>query len=209
MHRHLLFAMLACGVIPAMASPVTYMVSVNTSPLQGITGSLDFNFDPGPLVSQAASVQILNFATNGMVAGSPSVTGDASGALPGTLTLDNGSGFNDYFQSFTYGSTLSFNVSLYGPALSSPNGTSSSGSTFAFSLFSDQAGTVPALTTDTTNGFAYLVNVNVDGSTAVTNNIVSAATVPEPASGPLAGLWLLLSIGLGRFKGKHQRWHRS
>jgi len=44
-------------------------------------------------------------------------TGDASG----TLTFDNGTGFNDYFDGFTFVTTSSFQVSLYGPALSSPN----------------------------------------------------------------------------------------
>ena len=85
------------------------------------------------------------------------------------LTFDNGTGFNDYFEGFTFGSTLSFQVSLYGPAFSSPDGTSTSGSTFAFSMFSDPAGTMPALTTDTTDGFAFTVDVNLDGTTTVTN----------------------------------------
>ena len=122
--------------------------------ISGTAGSLDFNFNPGPLVTQSASLQILNFTSDGTLAGSPALTGDVAGALPATLTFDNGTGFNDYFEGFTYGSTLSFHVSLYGPALSSPDGMSTSGSTFAFSMFSDAAGTIPALTTDTTEGFA-------------------------------------------------------
>jgi hypothetical protein len=40
--------------------------------------------------------------------------------------------------------------SLYGPALSAPDADLyNSGSTFAFSMFSDDAGTVPALTENT------------------------------------------------------------
>jgi len=127
------------------------------------------NFNPGPLVTQSASLQILNFTSDGTLAGSPTLTGDVAGALPATLTFDNGTGLNDYFEGFTYGSTLSFQVSLYGPALSSPDGTSTSGSTFAFSMFSDAAGTIPALTTDTIDGFAFTVDVNLDGTTTVTN----------------------------------------
>jgi hypothetical protein len=118
-----------------------------------------------------------------------------SGALPATLTYDNGTQYNDFFEDFTYGTTLSFEVSLYGPALSSPDGTSTSGSIFAFSMFSDPAGTVPALTTDTTDGFAATVNVNLDGTTTSTDpstetSIVSSATTPEPSS------LLLLATGL-------------
>ena len=48
-------------------------------------------------------------------------------------------------------------------ALSTPDGVSTSGSAFAFSMFSDPAGTIPALTTDTTDGFALTVGVNLDG----------------------------------------------
>src|SRR5580704_14474617 len=74
----------------AMANVITYDVTVNTSSISGTTGSLDFNFNPGSLVTQSASLQILSFTSNGTLAGSPELTGDASGALPGTLTFDNG-----------------------------------------------------------------------------------------------------------------------
>ena len=40
---------------------------------------------------------------------------------------------------------------------------------FAFSMFSDIAGIVPALTTDTAEGLTFIVNVNPDGSTTVTD----------------------------------------
>src|SRR5271166_2994166 len=153
----------------AAAAPISYDVTVDSSSISGTAGSLDFEFNPGPLVTQAASLQILDFASDGILAGSPMLTGDVSGALPATLTFDNGTGFNDYFESFAFGSTLSFQVSLYGPVLSTPDGTSTSGSTFAFSMFSDATGTTPVLTANTTEGFAFTVDVNLDGTTTVTN----------------------------------------
>jgi hypothetical protein len=160
---------------------------------------LDFNFNPGPLVTQAASLQILSFSSDGTLAGSPTLTGDVSGALPATLTFDNGTGFNDYFEGFTFGSTLSFDVSLFGPALSSPDGVSTSGSTFAFSMFSDAAGTIPVLTTDTTNGFAFEVNVNLDGTTTATTFLPTTG-VPEPGTGSfaLAGIFIAVAASLVR-----------
>src|SRR5271165_585454 len=188
-----------CFVSVASAGPITYGVTVDTSSIFSTAGSLDFNFNPGPLVTQAASLQILSFSGNGSLAGGPSLTGDVSGALPATVTFDNGSGFNDYFEGFTYGSTLAFHVYLYGPALCCPDGTSTSGSTFAFSMFSDSVGTIPVLTSDTIDGFAFTVDVNLDGTTTVTNfspvtSINPVSAVPEPGGVVLLGT-AIASVG--------------
>ena len=185
----------------AQADVITYMITVNTASQLGDAGSLDLQFNPGGLLSQAADLSILNFSTDGSLGG-PVLTGDASGALPGTVLFDNGSSFNDYFTGFTYGTTLTFDVLLSGPALSSPDGVSTSGSTFAFSMFSDAAGSVPVLTTDTTDGFAVTVNVNLDGSTTLTNSSAETAisVVPEPATLPLFSIALAALAGFARFR---------
>lgn len=193
----LFIASLLCFASMASAAPITYDVTVVTSSISGTSGSFDFNFNPGPLVTQAASLQILSFASNGTPAGSPTLTGDVSGALPATLTFDNGTAFNDYFEGFTFGSTLSFQVSLYGPALSSPDGTSTSGSAFAFSMFSNAAGTIPVLTTDTTDGFAFTVDVNLDGTTTVANFSAQTTVVPETGAIPEPGTLPLMAVGIG------------
>jgi MYXO-CTERM domain-containing protein len=196
------------STVPVALADITYDVTVDTSSISGTAGSLDFNFNPGPLVTQTADAQILSFASDGLLVSCAAniqgfcPTGDVSGTLPGTVTLDNGTGFNDYFDNFTFGSTLSFAVDLYGPAVDSPDGVSTSGSTFALSMFSDAAGTIPALTTDTTDGFAATIDVNLDGSTTVNNystetGIVIATPVtatPEPSGlGPAATLLVLLA----------------
>ena len=136
------------------------------------------------------------FASDGTLAGSPALTGDVTGALPATLTFDDGTGFNDYFEGFTYGSTLSFEVSLFGPALNSPDGTSTSGSTFAFSMFSDAAGTIPIFTTNTTEGFAFIIDVNLDGTTTVTNFSAQTTVVPITGAIPEPSTLALLGIGV-------------
>ncbi|HEY1686598.1 MAG TPA: NF038129 family PEP-CTERM protein [Tepidisphaeraceae bacterium] len=179
----------------SLASADIYDVTVDTSSISGTAGSLDFNFNPGPLVSQFASLQLLNFTSDGTLAGAcPCGTGDVSGQLPATVTLDNGTGFNDYFDGFTFGTTLSFDMSLYGPALSTPDGISTSGSTFAFSMFYDTAGTIPALTTDTTDGFAFTVDVNLDGSTTVTNYSAQTIVAPQTIATPEPNLSLVTTV---------------
>jgi hypothetical protein len=199
--RLILFAalfLMAAG--SASADSVTYLVTVDTGSIAGTSGLLDFQFNPGQLGTQSANLQIQAFTSDGTL-GSATLTGDVSGTLPGTVAFDNGGFFNDYFTGFTYGATISFLLNFSGPAIASPDGTSLSGSSFAFSMFSDPAGTLPTLTTDLVNGFAVIADINLDSSTTINNasaqtNVTLFAAVPEPATilllGPaLAALALL------------------
>jgi hypothetical protein len=170
---------------PALCNTID-LITVNTSSVLGDAGSLDFQFDPGPLLSEPATLQILSFASNGTLSPPAFPTGDVTGTLPGTLSFDNLTAFNDYFEDFRYGSTLSFEVSISSAA----GGTS--GSAFGFSMFSDAAGTIPALTTDTTNGFAAIIGVNTDGSTTVTDFSMQTAVTPATGSAPEPGGMALL-----------------
>jgi hypothetical protein len=184
----LLFGSLAGA---ARATPLTYHVDVNTAALSGQVGNLDFQFNPGDSSAEAATATITSFqTTGGILAPSASLTGNATGSLPGTVTLTNGTVYNDAFQGVTYGTSLGFDVTLSGAALDQPGGTV--GSSFALSLFNDK-GDTPLLTTDL-SGSVLTVDLNADGTTSVkrfsqspTNsafaadaNLVSAA--PEPSS---------------------------
>ncbi len=196
MRLSLFVAATLCAGSLASAGAITYVVTVNTSTISGTAGSLDFNFGPGAS-SQLASLQILNFASDGTLAGNcPCGIGDVSGQLPATLTFDNGTAFNDYFDQFMFGSTISFDVSLFGPALSAPDGVSTSGSAFTFSMFFDPGGTFPVLTTDTTNGVAVEIAVNLDGTTTVTNLTEGAAFVNAESSAPEPGSFILVGMAL-------------
>ena len=175
----LLVLFLASLASRAHAASVTYSVAVNTASLAGTTGSLDFNFEPGPFGSRPATLQIRRFGGDGSPSGSATLTGDAGGLLPSDLQFDNGTGYNDYFQAFTFGSFLSFDIMLSGAALDSAIG-NNSGSTFAFSIFSDTDGTMPALTSNMIDGYAITVDINSDGSTTLRNYTQSPTSVtPE------------------------------
>lgn len=212
-------AILFTGLILGSAGSVfadEYQVTVNTSSLDGTTGSIDLQFDPGPLITQLADLMILDFTTDGALGDCSSnvqgfcPTGDVTGALPGALTFDNLTAFNDYFDDFTYGTTLSFDVDLYGPAITSPDGTSTSGSTFTFSMFSDPGGTLPTLTTDAAFGVATQINVNLDGSTSVINNSIQATVTPAssftgvPESNGVLELLAVALLVLGWYWWKRQ-----
>ena len=192
--------MLICAAGAITATPVSYSVAIDTSSISGTQGSVDLNFNPGPLGAQLALAQVTNFTTDGTFEDDcPCATGNVSGTLPGTLVLNNGSGFNDYFDGFAFGSTLFYNVTLLGPALSSPDGISKSGSTFAFSLFSDAAGTMPTLTSDSTDGLAFVIDVDTTGTTTISNFskqtlITTGSVAPEPST---AGFLVSASVMTG------------
>jgi hypothetical protein len=181
----------------AAAAHADTLVSIveNTSSINGTSGSLDFQFNPGPLVTQGATVKILGF-TGGSLLGAASTTSSVSGGpLPATVTIANTGAFNDYFQDFHYGNAISFTLDFGGPAVTTPNGLSTSTSLFTFSTFSDAAGIVPVLTADP-NGTAATVTVNLNGTLTAAAVSPDVQILPEPGS-----LWLL-SGALAIFGGR-------
>jgi hypothetical protein len=178
------------GSEPAHAD-LSFQVSADTSSLSDQSGFLDFQFNPGDSTALTATAMVTNFSyIGGSLAPSAILTGDATGSLPGTLTLDNGTSFNVVFQGFTFGSGVSFTVTLSGLAISNPSGTV--GSDFAFSLYAAD-GATPLLTTDP-NGSLVTIELNADGTTSAltfpqspTNStpagsVVALNMVPEPST---------------------------
>jgi hypothetical protein len=203
-------ALLPAG--PLFAGPIAYLVTVNTSAISGTSGFLDFGFAPG-FDSQSAFATISSFVPGGSLSGSPVPSGGVSGVLPGTITIDNSTAFNDYFQGFDFGTTIQFLLSFGGPAITSPDGTSS-GSTFGFGMFQDSGGTIPLLTTDPF-GNTFTVDVNSDGSTTPTTFPADAfgappvatleSAAPEPAPCALLALGLAVLFARGAVSKKKTR----
>ena len=192
---------LAAMVVLAMpaSAAVSYVVTVDSSSVSGTSGFLDFQFNPGNGSSQPATAAISGF-TGGTFSGSPSVTGDGdvSGTLPGTLTMDNGTALNEYFQGFTFpATTFSFLLTLSGPALDTPNGIATAGSTFGLGLY--DSGQDPILTDQGANtGFAGQVDILLNGTTAATAfpNGTQPTVVTFQVQTPEPGSMLLVVAGL-------------
>jgi hypothetical protein len=187
----------------ARAGTVTslWTVSVDTTSLTGTTGAVEFSFIPGNLTASPASATVSGFTTDGTLVPPPVVTGDETGTLPGPVVLMNDQTFNDYFESFTYKSKMSFFVTL---AASAPS-TIPIDTTFSFFLF-DQNGN-PISNSNSPSGEAFDLNIN--GLTGVATlvpyypppPIVILQGVPEPSSVLLLGLGAAAVVGLGRLRG--------
>jgi hypothetical protein len=162
----------------------SFTITVNTTSLQGTSGYLDLQFNPGNTPFDAASATITGFTTDGTLTTLLPIVGDVSGALPGQVVISNTQVLNEYTQGITYGSFFDVFVDLTIPTVS---GTATGGSSFTLdaedSSFNSLLGSFPA------------VEIDLDATTglpSITNNSDGAASVvltPEPDS-----LWLM---GLG------------
>jgi hypothetical protein len=147
----------------AMAAPAEYVVTVDTSAVNGTSGFLHLQFNGGRPPYLPAKVQIVNFQTTGGAPGAlNSTSGDVTGALPNSVALGNSAPLNELFQAVTFGTKLSFTVILSGPAVDSPNRASASGSTFGVSLYDSSE--KPILTIDP-SGVAGQIHINANGTT--------------------------------------------
>ena len=170
-----------------------FLFTMNTSSISGDAGSLDFSLSPGAGSDQSLTVTVYKFA-GGSYGGSISQDGNATGG-PVTsgsslkLLANSASQLNDDFETFDYGNSLSFMVSLSGSALTAPNGLGTSPYEFDLFTYSDAAGSDPALTKDP-NGISGVIDISPEGvvSAVGVSPDVTIASVPEPAS-----LWLFAS----------------
>lgn len=182
----LVVAVIMFAATSAFAS-YSYDFDVNTSSVSGQTGYIELQFNPG-LSSGAANAVVTNFTSDAALSGAPIITGDATGALPSTVALNNTTAWNDYFQAVTFGNTVRYSLNLSGAA----------GNSFALSFYGAD-GTTPLLTNDLTYGYAATVDLNSNG--AVVNNLsnqVSVAQTPVPAAAWLLGSGLTAMFGIRR-----------
>jgi hypothetical protein len=208
MNKSHLITFLAAVVLGAMcpstaAANTVLLITVDTSSLSGQNGYLDLQFEPDPLGSNPATATVTDFAANGIL-GAATPTGDVTGTLPGALTFDNQTVFNDYWQEITFGSMASFTLALAGPT---PQG----GGPSAFNIAFYASDTYTPLLTVSPDGESAQIVLNPDGTTTIATFAASTepgsvpavtvnyqSSVPEPASFGLAGLSLAAVLVLGR-----------
>ena len=177
--KYLILAVLS-SALPALAN--TYSISINTSLISGVSGSLFFSFGPGASPFDAAIATVSGFTGGTLGDTVPS----GPGILPGDLVLDNSSPAF-YQQSFTYGSAIHFLLTLTGAAIGSPDPSAVGGTDFALFLLDN---TDSPLLTDDPNGSILDASIeagtgNVSFTTFTYNgdpSVVSAVAAPEPGS---------------------------
>ena len=181
-NRYFAVLTIAAAVLMApTAKADSFNITVNTSSLQGTSGYLDFQFNPGNTPFDAASATISGFTTDGTLMGALPNIGAVSGALPGPVVINNTDVLNEYTQAVIYGSFFDVSVNLSTPVVS---GTATGGSSFTLDVednnFNSLLGSFPAveIDLDATTGQPSITN-NSDGAASV-------VTTPEPDS-----LWLV------------------
>jgi hypothetical protein len=198
-----LVALTAMLVSNAGATTITYLVTADTSSVVLQSGYLDLQFEPNPSGSNPATAVVSGFTTGGVLTGAAFLTGDATGQLPAPVNFDNQTTFNDYFQPMSFGSSLSFDVTLDGP---NPIGGSSSAFNIAFYAAD---GSTPILTTSP-DGIAGQIVLAANGATTPVTfpatpggssvlTITPAVSAPEPSNAFLLALVLILAR-VGNFR---------
>lgn len=197
--------LLAAGLLlsAGAANAASYSVSIDTSTLGALVGtsgpfSLDFILNNGDLGGNNTAT-ISNFAFGGgSAAGTPNLFGGATGSLTTTVTLNDSSFTNEFYQEFVPGSVLSFSFSVtQNPDNITPDSFSIAilDGTDANIPTTDGAGnTLLQFDIDTSTGVP-LSEINVYNGTGIYSG-VTVTVVPEPSSA-LCGL---LACGLGMLR---------
>jgi len=184
----LIVAVLMFAATSAFAD-YSYDLNVNTSSVAGLPGYMDIQFDPG-ISHAAATAAITYFNSDALLTSPAALSGGAAGQLPAAVTINNTTGYNDYFQAVTFGNTMDLGVHVTGAGANS--------SSFALS-FLDSAQANALLTNDQVNGYATVINGTPNGPVVTNNSSQTVVTAtPIPAAAYLFGSGLMGLVGIRR-----------
>ena len=182
--------LLAAGLFlsSAAAHAAVYHVSIDTSTLTA-TGngpfSLDFQFNGGDTPGNNTAL-ISNFDFGGGSAtGSANLTGSVTGSLLTSVSFTNTSAFSEFYQTFTAGGVLQFDVTL------TQNLDGITPDSFSVAILDGNLNNI-----DTNSAFGSLVQIDINTTGTLNVNTASGTgvysgvttTVPEPSSTMLVGL---------------------
>lgn len=189
------------------AANFNFHIDLDTAALNSAPNApffLDFQLNEGS-GSLTNSATLSNFTFDGgSAAGSPSIFGNATGSLGGTVSLFDSpaSPFNEFFQGFTAGTTgIHFDASI---SQNSPGATPDG---FAVAILDSEPG-FPQIATNAPDGVSLvslgikaansLADVGVYGSTLPAG--VTATVIPEPSDvAAFLGIAVSLLAGFHRF----------
>lgn len=188
--RGSLLALALAGCAGFASADTNYHATIDTSSMSG-PGWLDMAFQPGMVPAVGATVTLSNFSGN--FGSDVELEGDASGALPGSFTMNNSTDYNDVFQALTLGGSFSFDISFSGAYQTTPG---AAGSTLAVSLLSGDGAYL-----GNPNGVLFQIDLvplqsNSLSVLAPDVAVLAAAAVPEPSQYllMLGGLCLLGAV---------------
>lgn len=196
---------IAITLLAALSSPshadLTFTATLNTTPLESDAAQGPFYVDltlTGGSTLNTAQVTIngFTFGSGGSAGSSINPTNGASGNINSTVTLVNSTEYNDFYQSFTPGSQLTFNVDVATTSYDTPIPAN-----FSFSILDGTQNPIP--TTDPT-GADTLLNVDLNGPSPTFNLYgsvpdsygLSAPTVSTPSMVPEPATLVMVSLGL-------------
>src|SRR5579875_2975138 len=158
MKRYAMLAGVVTALISAVAWASSYQITVNTTPIQGQSGFIVFDFVAGsPPQKNTATIQ--NFTTDATL-GSSTPSGSVTGTLsPGPLTFSDTSFLNEWEQQATFGATMSFDLSV-----TTNNQSGAIPDEFSFYLLNSNQ--LPYMTTDPTGADA-LIALDINSANPV------------------------------------------
>lgn len=187
---------------------VIYDVTVNTTSALLTQGYIELQFNPSSFTTQSADAEVTNYSSDGvLIPPGTNANADSTGQLPGTVSMDNNNGGSDYIEELTFGTTISFQLDLSGPAIQTPDGEGGGEFILDF-LNSDQSGYL--FTDDPLNDVpVFTANINPDGSVTAANyasqdngtpvvTFTEVSQVPEPSTIWLIAGGLLAIVALRR-----------
>ena len=196
---------------PARAGSVCYLVTADTTGLSGTSGFLEvqMNASAAPL-SASVTATISEVSTNGTLGSTTINTTGVTGSFSSTPAVMDNTTFGDLQQNFTYGTTLSFEITLSGSEINPSALQPFTGTVLSFAL---EDNTQTGLNSGPLFGEA--VNLFVNQSIAPNVQAVAyaptpgaypvvtlgpCAVVPEPSSVILMGLGAGAVLAFGRYR---------